>query len=175
MGFLLNLLNYNFVSSKGMIPGFSTEFLTKGGEKESAARLKRMMCIMDSMNDKELDSLDGAKIFTKNPGRYHRVARGAGVSSKEVQDLITQYTKFAQVVKKMGGVKGLFKGGTDQRNINPAQMSRMQQQLTRAIDPRILNQMGGLGGLQNMMKQFQSGGGGGFGGLGGMLGGMGKP
>jgi signal recognition particle subunit SRP54 len=50
-----------------MIPGFSTEFLTKGGEKESAARLKRMMCIMDSMNDKELDSLDGAKIFTKNP------------------------------------------------------------------------------------------------------------
>ena len=37
---------------KGMIPGFSTEFLTKGGEKESAARLKRMMCIMDSMNDK---------------------------------------------------------------------------------------------------------------------------
>ena len=36
----------------GMIPGFSTDFLTKGGEKESAARLKRMMCIMDSMNDK---------------------------------------------------------------------------------------------------------------------------
>ena len=48
----------SFLNSKlcffvqGMIPGFSTEFLTKGGEKESAARLKRMMCIMDSMNDK---------------------------------------------------------------------------------------------------------------------------
>ena len=42
----------------GMIPGFSTEFLTKGGEKESAARLKRMMCIMDSMNDNgEFNSL----------------------------------------------------------------------------------------------------------------------
>ena len=36
----------------GMIPGMGTDFLTKGGEKESAARLKRMMCIMDSMNDK---------------------------------------------------------------------------------------------------------------------------
>ena len=35
-----------------MIPGFGTEFLSKGNEKESAARLKRMMCIMDSMNDK---------------------------------------------------------------------------------------------------------------------------
>jgi signal recognition particle subunit SRP54 len=94
------------------------------------------------VNFSELDSLDGAKIFTKNPGRYHRVARGAGVSVKEVQDLITQYTKFAQVVKKMGGIKGLFKGGDMPRNINPSQLSRMQQQISRVIDPRILNQMG---------------------------------
>lgn len=160
----------------GMIPGFSTEFLTKGGEKESAARLKRMMCIMDSMNDKELDSLDGAKIFTKNPGRFHRVARGAGVSSKEVQDLITQYTKFAQVVKKMGGVKGLFKGGDMNKNINPVQMNRMQQQISKAIDPRILSQMGGMNGIQNMMRQFQGAGMGGMpGNLGKMFGGMGGP
>ena len=155
-----------------MIPGFSTDFLTKGGEKESAARLKRMMCIMDSMNDKELDSLDGAKIFSKYPGRYQRVARGAGVSSKEVQDLITQYTKFAQVVKKMGGVKGLFKNGEMPRNVNSVQMNRMQQQISRAIDPRILNQMGGMSGLQNMMRQFQAGG---AGGLGNMFGNMGNP
>lgn len=153
----------------GMIPGFSTEFLTKGGEKESAARLKRMMCIMDSMNDKELDSLDGAKIFSKNPGRCHRVAKGAGVSVKEVQELINQYTKFAQVVKKMGGIKGLFKGGDMARNINPSQMSRMQQQISRVIDPRILNQMGGMGGLQNMMKQLQ-----GSGGMGKLFGNMGQ-
>ncbi|RNA28883.1 signal recognition particle 54 kDa [Brachionus plicatilis] len=153
----------------GMIPGFSTDFLTKGGEKESAARLKRMMCIMDSMNDKELDSLDGAKIFSKNPGRCHRVAKGAGVSVKEVQELINQYTKFAQVVKKMGGIKGLFKGGDMARNINPSQMSRMQQQISRVIDPRILNQMGGMGGLQNMMKQLQ-----GSGGMGKLFGNMGQ-
>jgi signal recognition particle subunit SRP54 len=42
-----------------MIPGFGTDFLTKGGEKESAARLKRMMCIMDSMNDKGKHSKNG--------------------------------------------------------------------------------------------------------------------
>lgn len=160
----------------GMIPGFGTEFLSKGTEKESAARLKRMMCIMDSMSDKELDSQDGAKLFSKTPGRYHRVARGAGVSAKEVQELLTQYTKFAQVVKKMGGVKGLFKGGDMQRNMNSAQMSRMQQQLTKAIDPRILNQMGGMSGITNMMKQFQqSGGAGGLGKMLGGLGGMGQP
>ena len=123
-----------------------------------------------------MDSLDGAKIFTKNPGRFHRVARGAGVSVKEVQDLITQYTKFAQVVKKMGGVKGLFKGGDMNKNINPSQMNRMQQQLTKAIDPRILSQMGGMNGIQNMMRQFQGAGMGGMpGNLGKMFGGMGGP
>ena len=34
-----------------MIPGFSSDFLTKGGEQESMARLKKLMTIMDSMND----------------------------------------------------------------------------------------------------------------------------
>ena len=57
-----------------------------------------------------------------------RVAAGAGVLEKEVQELLKQYAKFSQVgilaqkysshqlslvkvVKKMGGIKGLFKGG----------------------------------------------------------------
>ena len=34
-----------------MIPGFSSDFLTKGGEQESMARLKKLMTIMDSMSD----------------------------------------------------------------------------------------------------------------------------
>ena len=145
----------------------------------------------------ELDSLDGTKLFTKNPSRYSRVARGAGVSVREVQELITQYTKFSQVIKKMGGVKGLFsgKGGEmNPRNINPSQLNKMQQQISKVIDPRILNQMGGkkkyyskseivtrvsiylnfyfflgMNGLQSMMKQFQGGN------LGKMFGGMGGP
>merc|ERR1712130_879765 len=78
---------------------------------ESQARLKKLMTIMDSMNDRELDDADGAKKFSKEPGRVTRVANGAGVTEKEVQELLKQYAKFAQVVKKMGGIKGLFKGG----------------------------------------------------------------
>ncbi len=58
----------------------------------------------------ELDSHEGAKLFSRQTGRVARVARGAGVSVREVQELLTQYTKFAQMVKKMGGIKGLFKG-----------------------------------------------------------------
>ena len=58
----------------------------------------------------ELDHPQGAKLFSRQPGRSVRVARGAGVSVREVQELISQYTKFAAMVKKMGGIKGLFKG-----------------------------------------------------------------
>ena len=49
--------------------------------------------------------------YSKEPGRVSRVAAGAGVQEKEVQELLKQYVKFSQVVKKMGGIKGLFKGG----------------------------------------------------------------
>ena len=38
------------------------------------------------------------------------MARGSGTSHREVNELLAQYTKFAAMVKKMGGMKGLFKG-----------------------------------------------------------------
>ena len=40
-----------------MIPGFSQDFMTKGTEQESMARLKRLMTMMDSMNDAGLFSV----------------------------------------------------------------------------------------------------------------------
>ena len=70
------------------------------------------------------------------------MARGSGVSSREVQELLTQYQKFAQMVKKMGGIKGLFKGGDMTKNVNPAQMAKLNQQMARMMDPRVLQQMG---------------------------------
>lgn len=153
-----------------MIPGLGSDFMTKGNEQESMARLKKLMTIMDSMNDQELDSQEGAKMFQRVPSRMQRVARGAGVSVKEVQELISQYTKFAQMVKKMGGIKGLFKGGDMNKNVNQTQMAKLNQQMARMMDPRVLQQMGGMNGLQNMMKQFQNGAAGKMGGMGNMFG-----
>eukprot|EP01137_Pigoraptor_chileana_P017563 Opistho-2@75813 len=151
-----------------MIPGFGSDFLTKGGEQESMRRLKRCMTIMDSMTDDELDS-DG-KMFTTQPTRVNRVSRGAGVHPREVLDLLSQYKKFAQMVKKMGGIKGLFKGGDMSRNVNPAQMSKLNAQMAKMMDPRVLKQMGGMQGIQGMMRQMHSGG---MGGLGDMMGAFG--
>uniref|UniRef100_A0AAZ3RCI0 Signal recognition particle 54 kDa protein n=1 Tax=Oncorhynchus tshawytscha TaxID=74940 RepID=A0AAZ3RCI0_ONCTS len=141
----------------GMIPGFGTDFMSKGNEQESMARLKKLMTIMDSMNDQELDNKDGAKLFSKGPNRIARVARGSGVATRDVQELLTQYTKFAQMVKKMGGIKGLFKGGDMSKNVNPSQMAKLNQQMAKMMDPRVLHHMGGMSGLQSMMRQFQQG------------------
>ena len=44
----------------------------------------------------ELDSLEGAKQFERQPGRVTRVAQGSGTSVKEVEELLSQYTKFVQ-------------------------------------------------------------------------------
>lgn len=142
-----------------MIPGFGAELAKGASEAESMARLKRLMTIMDSMSDFELDSREGAKLFSKQPTRIARVARGSGVTQREVQELLTQYTKFAAVVKKMGGIKGLFKGGDMSKNVNPAQMAKLNQQMAKMMDPRVLQQMGGMSGLQNMMRQLQTGAG----------------
>lgn len=77
------------------------------------------------------------------------------MTTREVQELLAQYTKFAAMVKKMGGIKGLFKGGDMAKNVNPAQMNKLNQQMAKMMDPRVLHQMGGFSGLQNMMRQLQ--------------------
>jgi signal recognition particle subunit SRP54 len=38
-----------------MIPGLSSNLIPKGKEKESTQRIKRFLCIMDSMTNEELD------------------------------------------------------------------------------------------------------------------------
>jgi len=44
-----------------------------------------------------LDHKDGAKFLTKNQSRVSRIARGSGTLPKEVQELLVQHGKFAQV------------------------------------------------------------------------------
>lgn len=136
------------------IPGFGPD-LIKG--EESTAKLKKLMTIMDSMSDSELDSREGAKLINKQPSRLVRIAKGSGVLVRDVQELLSQYTKFAAVVKRMGGIKGLFNGGNMAgRNVNPAQMAKLNQQMSKMIDPKIFQHMGGMGGITNIMKQLQN-------------------
>lgn len=103
------------------------------------------------MNILELDHPKANELFTKEPSRLIRVAKGSGTSVNEVKELMSQYKKFADMVKKMGSMKGLFKGNEmNPKNVNPSQMAKLNQQMAKIMDPRVLQQMGGLQGLQSM-------------------------
>merc|ERR1712004_132725 len=95
-----------------------------------------------------------------------RVARGSGVQPEELDELLMQYQKLSQMVKKMGGMKSLFNNPNMDMNslakgtASARQMQQLQGEMAKVMDPRILQQMGGMGGLPNMkgmnMKNMQS-------------------
>jgi len=46
------------------------------------------------------------------------------------------------MIKQMGGKGGLFPPGAMGKNINPAQMAKMNQQMSKMMNPALLKQMG---------------------------------
>lgn len=179
----------------GMMPGMPQELLA-GSDAEGGNRIKRFMCIMDSMSAQELDG--EGKEFVDQPKRLQRVARGSGTSVAEVETLLQQYKTFATMVKKMGGPNGFMKsmqgmqqgGGAGNPMMNPGKMAQAMKQLQSGgmgnmpgmggMDIQgMINQMGGMSGVQNMMKGMMGGGGmpgmPGMGGAGGAGGGGGMP
>ncbi len=100
-----------------MVPGFGQLKLPKDMLEVQEGKLKKWKFAMDSMTKKELEDPD-----VLSSDRVDRIAKGAGISSGEVKDLIKQYKqskkvvkmfkgadprKMQQMMKKMGGMKGL--------------------------------------------------------------------
>ncbi|KAG0641528.1 SRP54-type protein [Tuber brumale] len=150
----------------GMIPGLS-QMMGDVGDEEGSMKLKRMIYIMDSMTEKELDS-DG-KCFTDQPTRMTRIAHGSGTTVREVEDVLTQHRMMAGMAKKMGkNMANMQKQGVGMNGPNK------QQQLA-AMQRRMQSMGGGLGGpgggnMAEMMKAL-----GGMPGMGGAGGGGANP
>ena len=102
--------------------------------------------MMDSMTNEELD---GKKQL--NESRMVRIARGSGCRPEEVNFLLEEHKKFAKMVSKMSDMNIPGKANMADLQRNPKQM---MEQMQKAIDPRILNQMGGMGNVMNMMKDL---------------------
>ncbi|GKB51429.1 signal recognition particle 54 kDa protein 3, partial [Tanacetum coccineum] len=128
-----------------MLPVFNAELMPKGQEKESQAKIKRYMTMMDSMTNEELDSTN-PKLM--NESRIMRIARGSGRLVRDVMDMLEEYKRLATMMK---GLKIPKKGKMSSlsRNMNVQQMSK-------ALPPGMLQQFGGMGGLQNLFKQLGS-------------------
>jgi signal recognition particle subunit SRP54 len=73
----------------GMLPGMSPEIINAVGSDDGSNRLKKFAVIMDSMTEQELDS--DSKLFYNQPSRVYRVARGAGATVQDMNELLLQY------------------------------------------------------------------------------------
>jgi signal recognition particle subunit SRP54 len=129
-----------------MIPGLGAN-MPEGMEKHGVERMKKMIVIMDSLTDHELDS---DKPITEM-SRILRIARGAGVYPEQVIELIEEHKKFSKIVGRMGKA-GLMNGNMGAMSRNPNQMIN---KLTSAIPQDMLNKLGGAGNLMNLMKNLE--------------------
>ncbi|KAL5703616.1 signal-recognition-particle GTPase [Ranunculus cassubicifolius] len=107
-----------------MLPGFSSELMPKGREKESQAKIKRYMTMMDSMTNEELDSTN-PKLM--NESRMMRIARGSGRSVREVMEMLEEYKRLVKIWSKMKGLKIPKKGDMSAmaRNNNAQTMGKV--------------------------------------------------
>lgn len=132
-----------------MIPGFNANMIPKGQEKASTDRIKKFLCIMDSMTKEELDC-----VKPMNEKRVLRVARGSGMPPGEVVYLLGEHKRFSKMVEKMGKMN--IDDNMDQLKRNP---KAVMNQLQGALDPAMLKQMGGMGNIMNMVQEMSQNGG----------------
>lgn len=68
-------------------------------------KLKKFKYAYDSMTEEERENAD-----LIHASRIKRIAKGAGVSEKDVRDFLKQYELSKKMIKKIGGMKGLKRG-----------------------------------------------------------------
>lgn len=108
----------------------------------------RYLYIMDSMNKDELENNK-----TINEARMKVVARGSGTSILEVHLLLEEYKNVQKMIENLSKVN--MGKGNEMQNLmrNPNQI---MQKLGGALNPQMIQQLGGMENIMGMMKQFGS-------------------
>lgn len=87
----------------------------------------------------------------QEPSRIIRLARGAGRPPAEVQALLESYkhySKYATQALKAANLPKNLKSLKGDMPMNQRQMAQTMQNMSRALPPQLLQQLGGMGGLQ---------------------------
>lgn len=87
-----------------MIPGMSQLHLPKEMLDVQESKLKRWKFAMDSMTKEELEDPE-----VLNSTRIERIAKGSGIPSSEVRELVKQYHQSKKMVKMFKGTKDMGK------------------------------------------------------------------
>ena len=113
-----------------MIPGMNSNMMSKDQEKFAIARIKKFLCMLDSMNDAELDSTK-----TLSESWMKRIAIGSGASMEELNQLLEEHKWFSTMISKMADKKIGDPGSMKEMQRNPA---AMMKKLQSSVDPRML-------------------------------------
>ena len=94
-----------------MIPGMGNIKMPKEALQVQEGKLKKWKHAMDSMTKKELEDPDAI-----DASRIDRIAKGSGISTNDIRDMLKQYKQSKKLVKMMKGnpeqmMKKLQKGG----------------------------------------------------------------
>jgi signal recognition particle subunit SRP54 len=94
-----------------MIPGMSAIKMPKEALQVQEGKLKKWKFAMDSMTRKELEEPDDI-----DASRIDRIAKGSGIPTSDIRDMLKQYKQSKKLVKMMKGnpeqmMKKLQKGG----------------------------------------------------------------
>ena len=127
-----------------MIPGLGQQLMGKGNEKDNIEKIKKQICLLDSMTKDELDC-------TKNldDSRKRRIARGAGVHPMILNAMLDNYKQIKVLIEKFGKMKLGDNVKDMMRNPN-----QLKSKLAGAMNPAMLQQMGGMDNIMDMVKKM---------------------
>jgi signal recognition particle subunit SRP54 len=134
-----------------LLPGAASQLMPEGQDQQSQQKIKKMLTMLDSMSEKELDTSD-IRVLAQ-PHRVERIAKGSGQTAVDAIQLLEEYKRMAGVMSKMKNLKLPKKGSA-----TPQIQSQNAQQIAKALPQSMLQQVGGEKGLQQMLKQLEGSG-----------------
>ncbi len=89
-----------------MSPGIGNQLAGAMNEKEGVNKIKRYICIMDSMTQEELSLKEHIDKFRKR-----RLARGSGVHPDWITQLLEEFKQTKKIIESMGSMGLAGKNG----------------------------------------------------------------
>ena len=129
-----------------MIPGLGQQLMGQGNEKENIEKIKKQICMLDSMTNDELECIKPI-----NESRRRRIIVGSGVSPLAYELMMDNFKKIKKMIDKFGKMNLGDNMKDMMRNPNI-----LKGKLASMMNPQMLQQMGGMDNIMGMMKKLGS-------------------
>lgn len=131
-----------------------SKFVPKGVSTDNMAdNVKKMLVVIDSMTEEEMTHPE----LLRDENRKKRICRGCGMPPMFIQYVVDEQKRWAKMFRSMpkNTLNRLaqmdLKGG--QGMMDPRTMKQDLQNMAKSMDPRMLQQFGGMSGLSNIMQK----------------------